>query len=53
MPQVIQVKDHKENNQRLWIGPLTPLQRHSILSKFSPYSSDSLNVLRIIVLSFG
>ena len=28
MPQVLQVKDHEEGNQKLSIGLLVPLQRH-------------------------
>ena len=29
MQRVLQVKDREEHNQKLWIGPLIPLQRHS------------------------
>ena len=34
MQQVLQVKDHEEHNQKLWIDPLIPLQRHSFCLHF-------------------
>ena len=53
MTRILQVKDHKEHNKRLLIGPLIPLQRHSFLPKFSLHSSKILNMLRIIIFPSG
>ena len=49
MLQDLQIKDHEEHNQKLWIGPLIPLQRHFYLS----FVSVLLKALTSDVVSYN
>ena len=50
MPQVLQVKDHEGQNQKLLIGYAIPFQRHSFLPKFSLHSSKYLSICGVLLL---